>query len=174
MLWNGGSASASVAGQMGACHPAQSAEDQRPRQWRCCLASRTETPVSLSQVTVTVPSEKSSLSRETEGRKKCPHRLPDEQQPWGQQEADAVQVGAYAGRESQTSPFLKPGLGRRGSQHVRGSVRGCVVAPGALVPKSSCPSRPRRALIPYLLTGKTSVRTVTGKIKIPVSGKSPQ
>lgn len=168
--------------------PRTSAEDQRrPQQWYRHLASGTETPVSLSQVTVTVPSEKSSLSRETEGRKKCPHRLPDEQQPWGQQEADAVQVGPCAGGEWQTSPCLKPGPGRRGSQApswppllpdtARGGLRAGVVwrPPGALVPKSSCPSRPRQALTtPYLLTGKASVQTVTVKIKIPVSGKSPQ
>lgn len=33
---------------------------------------------SSAQVTIPIPSEKSTLSRETEGRKECPHCLPDE------------------------------------------------------------------------------------------------
>lgn len=47
-----------------------------------------------AQVPVPVPAEKSSLSRETQGRKERAHRLPGEQQPRRQQEADPVQVGS--------------------------------------------------------------------------------
>lgn len=47
------------------------------------------------QVTLPVPSEESSLPGETAGRKECPHCLPDEQQPRGQQEADPLQVGFW-------------------------------------------------------------------------------
>lgn len=84
----------------------------------CLPASKTKTPVFLCQVTVTVPSEKSSLSRETEGRKKCPHCLPDEQQPWGQQEADPVQVGVRVEGTLALGPVSKTRLhgGRRGSR----------------------------------------------------------
>lgn len=57
----------------------------RPARLKC-LCSSAQVPV---------PSEKSSLSRETEGRKKRSHRLPSEQQPRCQQEADSIQVGAY-------------------------------------------------------------------------------
>lgn len=53
------------------------------------------------QVPVPVASEKSSLPRETEGRQERAHRLPGEQQPGRQPEADPVQVGSWGlGRAS--------------------------------------------------------------------------
>nr|KAF6404090.1 splicing factor SWAP [Molossus molossus] len=62
----------------------------QPRPWLFELRGR-EFLVNRKNFQVPVPSEKSSLSRETEGRKKRSHCLPGEQQPRCQQEADSIQ-----------------------------------------------------------------------------------
>lgn len=80
--------------------PQRTGQGWPPPQWWRCSPAATHTGLkrlpSSAQVPVPVPSETSTLPRETAGGQERPHRLPDEQQPWSQQEADPVQVGDHA------------------------------------------------------------------------------
>lgn len=104
-----------------------------PAPWAQVHRSGTEVPFS-AQVAVPVAAETTPLPRETEGGAERAHRLPGEQQPRRQQEADPLQVGrrrAWRGGE---------GLALSGRVLLRGSC--CWASAGPRSP-SSCGARTR-------------------------------